>query len=179
MVTLRGILAPPMDSLKELPVEKLLKWYKGNEVWALAVVTRDVEHQNKPLPPTIQSVLDKFPSVFGTPTKLPLEREYDHAIPLKPEAAPFNARPYRYSPAHKDETKKQVKAMLGARINVHNMYPYASPVMLVQKKDGFWRFCIDYRRLNEMKVKNTFPMHVIDELLDELVGAKIFSKLDL
>lgn len=56
---------------------------------------------------------------------------------------------------------------------------YASLVLLVKKKDGNWSFCVDYRHLNKYMVKNKFPLLIVEELLDELVGTKFFSKLDL
>jgi hypothetical protein len=69
-----------------------------------------------------------------------------------------NSRPYRYSPQRNDETEKQVKEMLQAGIIVHSTSPFSSHVLLIQKKDGSWRFCIDYKRLNDLTVKNNFPI---------------------
>jgi hypothetical protein len=71
-------------------------------------------------------------------------------------------------PEHKHEIKKQVKAMIVSGITVPSMSPYAFLVLLMQKNGRTWRFCVDYCRLDEQNVKNTFPMPVLDELLNEL-----------
>jgi hypothetical protein len=92
---------------------------------------------------------------------------------------PVNIKPYKYSPEQKDEIEKQLKQMLQHGIIQRSQIPFASPVLLVKKKDGTWRFCVDYRQLDAVTVKNKYPLPIVDELLDELHGAKWFTKLDL
>ena len=91
----------------------------------------------------------------------------------------MNTKPYRYSPLHKDEIERQVKELLSNGLITQSTSPFASPVLLVQKKDGTWRFCVDYRKLNSLTIKNSFPLPIIEEILDELAGTKFFTKLDM
>jgi hypothetical protein len=117
--------------------------------------------------------------VFDAPTSLPPSRPFDHHIPLLPDAIPVNSKPYRYSPFHKTEIEKQVSELLKSGLIIPSVSPFASPVLLVQKKDGSWRFCVDYRKLNNMTIKNRFPMPVVEEILDELAGTQYFSSMDM
>ncbi|XP_024310364.1 uncharacterized protein LOC112268670 [Brachypodium distachyon] len=132
-----------------------------------------------PIPPPVGALLHEFEHVFEEPHGLPPHRDFDHSILLLPGAKPVNIRPYRYNPTQKNEIERQVQDMLTQGIIQPSSSPFASPVLLVQKKDGEWRFCIDYRHLNAITVKNRFPLPVIDELMDELSGACWFTSLDL
>ncbi|KAM3348690.1 hypothetical protein ACQJBY_022133 [Aegilops geniculata] len=116
---------------------------------------------------------------FEEPRGLPPRRACDHRIQLMEGAQPVNLRPYRHKPEMKTEIERQVKELLDAGLIQKSNSPFSSPVLLVKKKDGTWRLCVDYRHLNAMTIVNKYPVPIIDELLDELVGARWFSKLDL
>jgi hypothetical protein len=139
-----------------------------------------VEDDNKEtLEPAIQQLIAEFAPIFSKPTDLPPSRSADHKIPLVHGAQPVKARPYRYSPQQKNEIENQVKEMLASGIIQRSVSSFASPVLLVKKKDGTWRFCVDYRQLNLLTIKHKHPVPVVEELLDELAGAQWFTKLDL
>lgn len=126
-----------------------------------------------------QGVLSQYTDVFAEPKSLPPARSLDDTIPLKPGTSPASLRPYRYNYFQKEELEKQVKEMLSNDIVQHSQSPFSSPALLVKKKDGTWRFCVDYRGLNEITIKDKYPIPIVDDLLDELQGSVIFSKVDL
>jgi hypothetical protein len=100
-------------------------------------------------------------------------------IHLLPGSAPVVVRAYRYPAIQKDEIERQCATMLKEGLIRRSNSEFSSHVLLVKKQEGTWRFCIDFRALNEHTVKDRFPIPVVDELLDELQGSRFFTKLDL
>ena len=86
---------------------------------------------------------------------------------------------YRQTPDELQETKRQIEEYLAAGHVRPSTSPFGAPVLLVKKKDGSMRMCIDYRGLNKITEKNNFPLPRIDDLHDRLTNAKYFTKLDL
>ena len=95
------------------------------------------------------------------------------------DAMPIKQRPYRTSPECKQEIDRQVEDMLQKGIVQESVSPWSSPVVLVKKKDGSFRFCVDFRRVHRVTRKDSFPMPLVSETLDALSGTKYFSTLDL
>ena len=95
------------------------------------------------------------------------------------DTMPIQQRPYRASPDVKKEIDRQVNKMLKNRIIQESVSPWNSPVVLVKKKDGSYRFCVDFLKLNKVTKLDSFPMPLVADVLDSLAGTSLFSCLDL
>ncbi|XP_019183954.1 PREDICTED: uncharacterized protein LOC109178857 [Ipomoea nil] len=175
-------------ALQQVSKKELRRWQKEGVQGFLVHGTSysvqgniSVSHHQKPDPhqQELTAILQEFHDLFDEPKTLPPHRPFDHEIPLIPSTKPVNIKPYRYSYLQKNIIEKMVEEMLSAGIITPSTSSFASPVLLVPKKDNSWRFCIDYRALNEITIKNKFPIPLVEDLFSELASAKVFTKLDL
>lgn len=140
------------------------------------------EPLSKELSDLLEPILSEYKDVFPDelPPGLPPRRDVDHRIALKPGAVPISRSPPRLSPPELAELKKQLIELLNGGKIRPSVSPWGASTLFVAKKDTEERrLCFDYRPVNEVTIKNNSSLPNIEELFDQLLGAKFFSKIDL
>lgn len=146
---------------------------KFSEQRVIKVGVRDSEVQRR-----IQTIVDDFPVCFpGQNAKLGCIRGVEMTIKLKTDT-PVVQRPYRLAESEKAVLRELIEGLLQDGTIRPSQSPFASPVIMVKKKTGQSRLCVDYRAINKQSVKETYPLPVIEELIDRLAGQKFFTSLD-
>jgi len=146
LVTLQGI--PSEVQLGPLVCHnQLVEFDKTDSILYLVQVQAiaAIDSPDLSIPTDLQQLVDQFKTVFAPPTALPPPRPGDHSIPLLEGAQPFCLRSYRYNPAQKTEIETQIADMLEKGWIQVSTSPYSSPALLVHKKTGDWRLCVDFR----------------------------------
>jgi hypothetical protein len=124
-------------------------------------------------------IISNYDELFQEQTGFPPKREVEHKTYLQQDAPLPNNGLYRSSMLENAEINKQVLELLDKGIIRPSSSPCGSPIVLVLKKDGTWRMCIDFQASNKITVKNKYPLPRIDDLLDQLKNVVYFTKLDL
>ena len=140
------------------------------------------EEKIKHHPDLIQKVLRKHRKVFKEDLPSGIDSKYQfwaEAIPTEPHTPPFRQM-YRLTEKEREEVQRQIKIWFEEKKILRESHsPYNSPILFVSKPDGSLRMVVDYRKINDITVKNRFPLPRIQDLIDMLSGAKYFSSLDL
>jgi hypothetical protein len=125
-------------------------------------------------------IVCEYPDVFPKELPgMPPDRDIEFSIELLPRTAPISKRAYRMDVKDLIELKKQIEELLEKGFIRPSSSPWGALVLFVNKKDGSRRMCVDYRSLNEVTIKNKYPLPRIEDLFDQMRGAKVFSKIDL
>ena len=161
-------------------MEKMIK--KGAQSFLLHcyAMERTTDERQNTDPRELEQILVEHSDIFQNPPHglLP-PRSRDHIIELMSGSTPIRKKSYRQSHRSKSEIELLVQELLDVGIITCSKSPFSAPVILVRKKYGSYRLCIDYQALNKVTIQDKFPIPFVDELSDELHGAKYFYKLDL
>ncbi|MFS8027127.1 putative nucleotidyltransferase, Ribonuclease H [Helianthus anomalus] len=157
------------EQVSMLKASRCLK--KGCVIY-MAQVTIDEQKPKIEDIPVISEYPEELPG-------LPPDRQVEFRIDIIPGAAPIARAPYRLAPTEMKELRTQLDDFLAKGFIRPSSSPWGAPILLVKKKDGSMRLCIDYRELNKVTIKNKYPLPRIDDLFDQLQGASYFSKIDL
>ncbi|XP_027150224.1 uncharacterized protein LOC113750452 [Coffea eugenioides] len=157
--------------ISEIRARKML--YKGAQGFLAFLINAPCDQVKLEDVPVVREFSDIFPEELKT---LPPEREVKFKIDLVPGTAPISKTPYRMSPAELKELKIQLQDLLEKVFDRESDSPWGAPVLFVKKNDGSLRLCIDYRGLNEITIKNKYPLPLIDSLFDQLQGSRVFKK---
>ncbi|GJT11645.1 putative reverse transcriptase domain-containing protein [Tanacetum coccineum] len=149
---------------------------KGYELFLAKVTEQESKEKRLEDVPVIRDFPEVFPDELPG---LPPPRQFEFRIDLIPGAAPVARAPYRLAPSEMKELSKQLQELLEKGFIRPSSSPWGAPVLFVIKKDGSFRMCIDYRKLNKLTIKNRYPLPRIDDLFDQLQGSSIYSKIDL
>jgi hypothetical protein len=125
--------------------------------------------------PVVNEFMDVFPQELPG---MPPDREIKFTIDLKPGTAPISQAPYKMGPIELKELKEQLDELESKGFIQESISPRGSPVIFVDKRDGGRRMCGDFRNLNNVTIKNKYPLPRIQELFDQVHGAGVFSKID-
>jgi hypothetical protein len=125
-------------------------------------------------------IVCEYPDIFPEELPgMPPDRDIQFSIELLPETTPISKRDYRMDVKDLIELKKQIEELLEKGFIRPSSSPWGAPVLFVNKKYGSRRMCVDYRSLNEVTIKNKYPLPQIEDMFDQMRGAKVFSKIDL
>lgn len=133
------------------------------------------------LPSVVSSLLQGYEDLFPEemPSGMPHLRGIEHQIDFVPVSQLPNKAAYRSNPQDTKELQRQVEELLEKGLIRESLSPCAEPLILVPKKDGSWRMCVDCRAINRITAKYRHPIPRLDDMLDELCGSTLFSKIDL
>ena len=192
--------SPPVSSMfgEEMTPSAFRKWRrvmsrqpKDKQTQAALIIIRPASYTSPnsacaaqvepppPLSPRVAELMAAFPKVFEEATGVEPNPPVRHDIRLKDDTRPSHVKPYRFSETQKNEMREQVSVLLRKGWIRPSASPWGAPVLLVPKKDGTWRFCVNFRNLNAVTIRDSYPLPRIDDLLHKVGQAAVFSKMDM